>query len=273
MKLEDVPTVILVGSGKGGVGKTTVASDIAKTARDTGATVGLIDADVSTPNSPEVLGGEDVDFDEQRLSTGDSLLPPKANGVQVISQGIVVPDDVPVVGDGQWRAGVILDYLENVEWEDGTDLVIIDSPPGSGEELEVIAGESPISEGIIVTTPHPSSVRDATKTHEYFNVTEIPHSVVVNMAYIPGGNISHHVSESCDFDELQGIGEAKSESIGKLMDDEVANFNLFGYDPEDGVDIDAPELATIPYTPAYEDRAEFYDELVDQLLQTPEVEA
>jgi Mrp family chromosome partitioning ATPase len=273
MNIEDVPTVLLVASGKGGVGKTTVASDIARIAHDDGMSVGLIDADISTPNSPEVIGGEEADVDGQRLATGESLVPPVVNGIQVMSQGTILPDDVAVLRDGEWRAGVVMDYLQNVEWNDDTDVVVIDSPPGSGEELQVVTTQSPITHGIIVTTPHPSAVRDATRTHEFFTEYDVPHSAVVNMAYIPATDVVSHVSNNVDRTAVKGVGPATEESLDELAQEETPHMPLFGYDFGETVDVGAEVEAIIPYTSHYEFRAKCYGDIPEAYYAEEEVTA
>lgn len=272
MQLNDVPTVVLVASGKGGVGKTTVASDFARKAKELNGSVGLIDADISTPNSPEVVGGEGQDLSDQRLSTHDALVPPEVNGIQLVSQGVVLPDDVPVLRDGEWRAEAVADYIQNVEWADDTELVVIDSPPGTGGELQVVASVVQPGYGVVVTTPHPSSVRDATKTHEFFKQAGIDHGAVLNMAYMPGKDIAHHVDSACDLTEIQGIGDAKRDEIGDLMYDQTPDKPLFGYDPDGLPDFPVGFDATIPYTPEWEARAAELDAIVRNQLATEEVD-
>lgn len=273
MKLTDVPNTILVASGKGGVGKTTVASDLARAAVEAGHSVGLIDADISTPNSPQVIGGEDIDMTEQRLSTHDAIVPPEVNGIQLVSQGVVLPDDVPVLRDGTWRAEAVADYIGHVEWSDDTDLVVIDTPPGTGEELQVIASEAPPSHAFVVTTPHPSSLRDATKTHEFFQQADVPHQAIINMAYIPAGDIIEHVAGDADFTDIQGIGDAKEDSIMEILHEEASNFPLFGFEEGMELPFDAHHAATVPYTPDFEGRREVYDNAVDVIFAENEVEA
>jgi Mrp family chromosome partitioning ATPase len=273
MKLKDVPTKVLIGSGKGGVGKTTVASDIAKTAAELVDAVGLIDADISTPNTPQVVGGEGMDVSSQRLATGDALVPPDVDGIQVISQGMVLPDDVPVLRGAQWRAETVADYISNVEWADDTELVVIDSPPGSGGELQTVASMVALDHAYVVTTPHPSSVRDATKTHEFFNQANVPHSVLLNMAYIPHTDIVQHVTSTTDFEDIQGIGEAKAESIAELMDEQAPDFDLFGHEAGYEAPIDAPQAGVIPYTDQFSLRSMVLENVLGDLLDAQEVEA
>jgi len=260
MKLEDVPNVVLFASGKGGVGKTTAASDLARRAAQNGHSVGLVDADISTPNSPEVVGGEGVEIEGQQLSDGDSLIPPTVNGIQLVSQGLALPDDVPVLRDGTWRSEAVADYLRGVEWDDDTELVVIDSPPGSGEELQVVASIGGVSQAFVVTTPHPSSLRDATKTHEFFKQANIDHSTVVNMTAIPARRIAAHVFENADL----------STSESALYED-IEDFHLFGYDPDDGVPFGDGVALEVPYIEDAEERIGLYDDLLETIVAPPEV--
>ena len=273
MKLGDVPNIVLVASGKGGVGKTTVASDIARTATDYADGVGLIDADISTPNSPQVLGGEDVDISDQRLATGDALVPPEVEGIQLVSQGLVLPDDVPVLRGAEWRAEAVADYIQNVEWNDDTELVVIDSPPGSGEELQVIASAVPLTHAYVVSTPHPSAVRDAKKTHEFFKQAQVSHSLVTNMAYIPGQDLVNHVTQGVNFTNIDGIGEAKEGEIHSMLEDDPTDFPMFEWDPDTPLGIGAEHAVTLPYTPDFETRRETFEGEVEELLAGAEVEA
>lgn len=273
MNIQDVPHVVLVASGKGGVGKTTVASDIARVASDLGHTVGLIDADISTPNTPEVVGGENGDLSDQRLSTGDALIPPKVNGIQLVSQGTVLPDDVPILRDGEWRATAVADYMENVEWDDDTDLVVVDTPPGTGEELQIIASVAPVEHSFVVSTPHPSSVRDATKTHEFFKQADVDHSLIINMAYIPGPQVASAATEGVDLTDINNVGDNVAQDIATKLTEETGRFPLFGYDGTDSLDIPVEVTTTLPYTPDFEARTADLRGIVDAIVGQAEVEA
>lgn len=273
METNEIENIILVASGKGGVGKTTVATDLAKRAAEVGMTPALIDADVSTPNSPEAIGGESWDAEDQRMSTGDFLTPPVVDGVQVISQGLVIPDDVPNLRGAQWRAETVVDYIQSVQWDEGTDLLVVDSPPGSGEELQTVASAVDLDHAVVVTTPHPSSVRDSTKTREFMKQADVDHSVLVNMAYIPAGDIVDYVAGATDFREIQGIGESKEESVIEVMREGVSDFALFGYDPGEGVDIGVDPIATVPYTLNLEKRTEYVELVLEEVVGGQEVEA
>lgn len=273
MKLEDIPHTVLVASGKGGVGKTTVASDLSRAARDEGYTVGLIDADISTPNSPQVVGGEEAEMDGQRLSTHDAIIPPTVNGVQVVSQGNSLPDDVPVLRDGTWRAEAVADYIGHVDWDDDTDIVVIDTPPGTGEELQVIASEAPPTDAFVVTTPHPSSIRDARKTHQFFDQAGVEHSAILNMAYIPGSDVGSHVLGAVDFTEVDGISESRAEKVRDLVSADTPDLPLFGHGEGEEVPIDMEQVGVVPYTPSYDGRRPSYSEALDTVFAAEEVEA
>lgn len=273
MNLNDVPYVVAVASGKGGVGKTTVATDMARVADDQGYTVGVIDADISTPNSPEVLGGEDIDLSGERLSSHDAIIPPAPSGIQIVSQGVVLPDDIPVLRDGKWRAEAVVDYVDGVDWDEDTDLVVVDTPPGTGEELQVIASEAPLTRAFVVTTPHPSSIRDAKKTHEFFKQAGVDHGTILNMAYIPSGDIVSHISSEADFRDIKGVGDATAEEIMREIGESTPDLPLFDYDDRQGVPIDAPHATTVPYTPDYSARATMYKSVVRSILGESEVEA
>jgi Mrp family chromosome partitioning ATPase len=266
MKLSEVPTTILVASGKGGVGKTTVASDLARTARDMGLNAGLIDADISTPNTPEVVGGEEHDIEEQRLATSDAIIPATVEGVQVVSQGHVLPDDVPVLRGGQFRAEIVADYIESVEWHEDTDVAVIDTPPGTGEELQTLTAAAPPDHAFVVTTPHPSSVRDATKTHEFFKQADVSHTAILNMAYIPTEDIAAHVQQTVDFTEVEGVGESTQDDIRDLLAGQVSDMGVFGHSFNEGLDFPVELAATIPYTEQHADRSPLYKPALRDVL-------
>lgn len=273
MRLEDVPLVIATASGKGGVGKTTIATDLARTYSDMGLTAGLIDADISTPNSVEVVGGEGVDTSDQRLSDEDSMIPPEVNGVHIITKGLVLPDDVPVMGGARFRAETVMDYIEHVEWPDSMDVVVIDTPPGTGEEIQTVAAAAPPDYGFVITTPHPSSIRDATKTHEFFKDAEIPHSAVVNMAYIPGENVVTHATDGWDYSGINGVGEATAEAVIGSMTEQASDYDLFGYDSDEGIELAMEQSGTVPYSPTFEDREPSIEQLIESVPEDVEVEA
>jgi ATP-binding protein involved in chromosome partitioning len=273
MNLDEIENVILVASGKGGVGKTTITTDIAAVAKAAGESVGIIDSDISTPNSPEVIGDEEVDLGDQRLSNSDALIPPEVDGVQLVSQGTVLPDDVPLLRDGEWRARTVVDFVEAVQWNDDTTTVVIDSPPGTGEELQTVVAAAQPDKAYVVTTPHPSSVRDATKTHEFFNQMELPHSGILNMAYIPAADIASHVLDGVSAGDGDGDDAETGPDIADAVYGATEPFPLFGYDGEPPSGLDFGIDATVPYTERYESRAAQLEPVITNYLGISEVEA
>lgn len=276
MKLDELPRVVMVASGKGGVGKTTVASDLARSASDMGYSVGLIDGDISTPNSPEVVGGESVDLDGQRLTTGDSIVPTVVDHIQLISQGVVLPDDVPVLRDGAWRAEAVADYIGHVEWQENTDLVVIDTPPGTGEELQTFLSEAPPDRAFLVTTPHPSAVRDVTKTHELMAQAGVDQDVVVNMAYLPAADMAEYLLGPADFTQIEQVGDSRAKEIQQLVHQSARDFPLFGYENSVQIPFDTRSgepVAMVPYTPQYEARRSVYEPVVQDVMAEHEVKA
>lgn len=273
MKIDNVPMVAVVASGKGGVGKTTVTSDIAHNLKERGFTVGVVDADISTPNTPSVLTGGDDDFSDQRLSDGENLIPVDADGIQLISQGLSLPDDVVLLRDGQFRAESVVEYIQHVEWDDDTDVVLVDSPPGSGEEVQVILQAAAPDHAYIVTTSHSSSLQDAHRTSVLMEQADVPASVVVNMTHIPGEDVLDHVWDEDALKDVKGIGDAKSASIRDVLQESVEDYPLF----RDADDIEAavgnPIETHVPYTTNDARRRAAYDDVHPTGEEKVEVEA
>lgn len=273
MNIRDVPTVVLVASGKGGVGKTTVSSDLAHYLNEQGVEVGVIDADISTPNTPGVLTGGDADFSDQRVSDGENLLPVDAGGVQLFSQGLDLPDDVVLLRDGTFRSELVADHIENVAWDDGTEVVIVDSPPGSGEEVQTVLGAVEPGHALIVTTPHPSSLLDAHRTHLLMEQAEVPAHTVANMTHITGADVLNHVWNDDAAQSVQGVGEAKAEALYEELNAVVEDFGLFNADGDIEEAVGAEVVAEVPYTENGQARRNQYANVADLLLTPQEVEA
>lgn len=158
--LPSVRNIIAVASGKGGVGKTTVAGNLAAGMQERGAAVGLLDADVHGPNAPRVL---DVDDEPGVEPTSERLVPPEADGVKVMSMGFMVqnPDD-PAIMRGPMVQKVMTHFLENVAWG-SLDYLIVDLPPGTGDASLNLLQTLPITGTVIVTTPQQLALDDARK--------------------------------------------------------------------------------------------------------------
>jgi ATP-binding protein involved in chromosome partitioning len=175
----DVPikNIIAVASGKGGVGKTTVAANLAVALAQMGAKVGILDADIYGPNVPLVMG-----VDEMPAPDGDKMTPPVVHGVQVMSIGFLVPEGEALIWRGPMLHKAIEQLLTDVAW-DRLDYLIVDLPPGTGDAQLSLAQLVPLTGGIIVTTPQPVALADAMRGLTAFQRLDVPvMGIIENMA-------------------------------------------------------------------------------------------
>ncbi|MEB3326869.1 MAG: Mrp/NBP35 family ATP-binding protein [Synechococcus sp.] len=155
-----VRQVIAVSSGKGGVGKSTVAVNLACALTDTGLRVGLLDADIYGPNAPTMLGVADRTPEVRGEGADQVLTPIQTCGIAMVSMGLLIQENQPVVWRGPMLNGVIRQFLYQVEWGE-RDVLIVDLPPGTGDAQLTISQAVPMAGAIIVTTPQLVSLADA----------------------------------------------------------------------------------------------------------------
>ena len=173
-----VKNVIPIASGKGGVGKSTVAANLAVSLSGTGARVGLLDADVYGPSIPTIMG-----ITELPKTTGKKIQPVEAYGVPVISSGFFIRPDQAVVWRGPMLAKMVEQLLGGVEWGE-LDYLIIDLPPGTGDVQLTLCQRIPLTGAVIVTTPQPVAVNIAEKAIIMFQQLKTPLlGVIENMSY------------------------------------------------------------------------------------------
>ncbi len=171
-------SVIAVGSGKGGVGKSTLAASLALGLRRAGCQVGLLDADVYGPSIPHLLG-----VDERPTAVEKKLQPVLSNGLKVMSMGFLVPPGEAIVWRGPMLHGAITQFLRDTEWGD-LDYLIIDMPPGTGDIALTLSQLMPLTGAVVVCTPQDVALLDAVKAIAMFNKVNIPIlGVVENMSY------------------------------------------------------------------------------------------
>jgi len=180
--LPGVKNTIAVASGKGGVGKSTTAMNLALALREAGATVGVMDADVYGPSLPLLLGvsgrPETIERDGQKR-----IQPLEAYGMRVMSMGFFVNENSPVIWRGPMVHGLIRQFLTDVEWG-ALDYLVIDLPPGTGDAALTLTQQAPLSGAVIVTTANDLSVLDARKGLRMFEKVAVPVlGVVENMSY------------------------------------------------------------------------------------------
>ena len=179
LPIPGVKNLIAVGSGKGGVGKTTVSVNLAIALTKMGHSVGLMDADVYGPNVPLMMG---VRATPNAL--GERIQPIEKNGVRIMSMGFLNPGDKPLVWRGPMLHSVIQQFLRGVDWGE-LDYLIIDLPPGTGDVQLTLIQTAPLTGAVVVTTPSAVSLEDARKAIHMFQQVRVPIlGLVENMAYL-----------------------------------------------------------------------------------------
>jgi ATP-binding protein involved in chromosome partitioning len=173
-----VKNLIAVASGKGGVGKTTVAVNLALALGKLGYKVGLLDADVYGPNVPIMLGSKD----EPMATLQQRIIPVDAQGVKMISMGLLNPGDKPVIWRGPMLHSVITQFLRSVEWGE-LDYLVIDLPPGTGDVQLTLIQTVAVTGAVVVTTPSTVALADVRKAIEMFRQVNVEVlGVVENMS-------------------------------------------------------------------------------------------
>jgi len=179
MPIPGVRTLVAIGSGKGGVGKTTVSVNLAISLARQGHKVGLLDADVYGPNVPLMMGAN-----ETPVGNAERIRPIEKFGVKLMSMGFLNPGDKPLVWRGPMLHNVIQQFLRNVEWGE-LDYLLIDLPPGTGDVALSLIQTAPLSGAIVVTTPSDVSLEDARKAINMFAQVRVPIlGIVENMSYL-----------------------------------------------------------------------------------------
>src|SRR5512140_1322925 len=174
-----IRNAIAIGSGKGGVGKSTVSVNIAVSLAQSGARVGLMDADIYGPNTPTMLGVKNLP-----APNGPKLIPADAYGIKMISMGLLVKPGQPLIWRGPMLNSAIRQFLSDVEWGE-LDYLIVDLPPGTGDAALSLAQALPLSGAIIVTLPQLVSLEDAGRGLMMFRTLEVPIlGVIENMSYL-----------------------------------------------------------------------------------------
>ncbi len=179
-KLPDIKYYIAVASGKGGVGKSTIATNLSLAISKKRQKVGLMDADIWGPSAPLMMGISE----KPRATADDKIVPIDKFGLKVMSIGFLVNEEDAVIWRGPMVHGAIKQFIEDVEWS-GTDYLVIDLPPGTGDAQLSLAQTAPISGGVIVTTPQDVALVDVRRGILMFNKLNIPIlGIVENMSYL-----------------------------------------------------------------------------------------
>ncbi|MGH2448297.1 MAG: Mrp/NBP35 family ATP-binding protein [Chloroflexota bacterium] len=186
VQLPNVKNIIAVASGKGGVGKSTVAANLAAALVNTGAQVGLLDADVYGPSVPELMGVHQGTRAENKV-----LIPNEAFGVKLMSLGFLIDPDKPVIWRGPMVGQAVKQMLGDVRWGD-LDYLIVDLPPGTGDAQLTLIQSIPLAGVVIVTTPQDVALGIATKALTMFRSLHVPIlGIVENMSYFECPDCGH----------------------------------------------------------------------------------
>jgi len=185
--LPGVKNIIAVASGKGGVGKSTVAANLALALHVTGASVGLMDADIYGPSVPQMLG---VPIAPPKGGPDNKIYPIEKHGIKLISAAFLAKEGQPLMLRGPMLGGIIQQFLQNVDWGE-LDYLVIDLPPGTGDVQMTLTQRAPISGAVVVTTPQEVSLIDAEKGVKMFFQVKVPVLGIVE-------NMSYFVCDGCD---------------------------------------------------------------------------
>ena len=234
--LSGVRNTIAVASGKGGVGKSTTAVNLALALRDEGATVGLLDADIYGPSQPRMLGA----LGKPESRDGKSMEPKISHGIQSISIGHLVEEDTPMIWRGPMATSALEQLLRETNWQD-LDYLIIDLPPGTGDIQLTLCQRIPVSGALIVTTPQDIALLDARKGLKMFEKVAVPVIGIIE-------NMSLHTCSKCGHVE-HIFGSGGGASMARQYGVELLGELPLDIRIREGVDAGQPTLVTHPDAP------------------------
>jgi ATP-binding protein involved in chromosome partitioning len=231
-----VKNVIAVGAGKGGVGKTTLAVNLAIALAKCGGKVGMIDGDIYGPNVPIMLG-----MKTELITDGQKIVPAEKYGLQVISMGFLTKDDAPIIWRGPMLHGAVQQFFREVKWVD-LDYLIVDMPPGTGDVALSLSQTVPVAGSIVVTTPQQVSLADTRRAVAMYRKLNIPPiGIIENMSYFACPNCRH---EADIFGH--GGGERMAEELGVPFLGRVPIYQPI----REGGDSGVPLMVSEPDSPA-----------------------
>jgi ATP-binding protein involved in chromosome partitioning len=198
----DAKRIIAVASGKGGVGKSTVAMNIACALANSGEKVGLLDADIYGPSVPRMTG---LSGQKPQQNESGKIIPLRAHNMDVMSIGFMIGEDNPLIWRGPMVQSAFVQMLQDVAWE-GLDTLVLDMPPGTGDVQLTMSQRVPLAGAIIVSTPQDIALIDARKGIEMFKKVNVPIMGLIE-------NMSYYCCPQCGYeDDVFGRGGAKAEA-------------------------------------------------------------
>jgi ATP-binding protein involved in chromosome partitioning len=254
--VEGVRNIVAVSSGKGGVGKSTVAVNLAVSLTLNGARVGLMDADVYGPNVPMMLGAGD----SRPEVDGNRLVPIEAYGVKLMSMAVLQPGDKPMIVRGPILHGLVKQFLSDVKWGE-LDYLIVDMPPGTGDVQLSLAQLVPVQGAVLVTTPQDVAIADVRRALRMFETVAIPVlGVVENMSYFvaPDTGTRYNI-----------FGEGGGERLANRYQVPFLGAIPLGMDVREGGDKGVPVVVSHPDSP----QAQAFRKVAEEVARQVSIEA
>lgn len=251
-----VRNIVAVSSGKGGVGKSTVAVNLSVALAQDGARVGLMDADVYGPNVPLMLGAGDA----RPEIAGNKLLPIRAHGLKVMSMAILKPGDEPMIVRGPILHGLVRQFLQDVLWGE-LDYLIVDMPPGTGDVQLSLAQLVPVQGAVLVTTPQDVAVADVRRALRMFETVAVPVlGVVENMSYFvaPDTGARYNI-----------FGEGGGRKLSEMYNVPFLGAVPLGVEVRAGGDSGVPVLISHPESP----QSEAFRRVAEEVARQVSIEA
>ncbi len=248
--LEEVKNIIAVGSGKGGVGKTTVSVNLALTLKNKGFKVGLMDADVYGPNVPVMMGISGT----PAITEDKKIIPLEKDGIKIISVHFFVQEDQPLIWRGPLVSNLVNQFINDVQWGE-LDYLIVDLPPGTGDVQISLSQKLKLTGGVVVTTPQKISQYDVKKAVNMFKAVDVPVlGVIENMSYV--------ICPKCG-EKIYLFPQGGGENISKLF-----NIDFLGslpFDPEVSTQSDSgkPIVAVSPEN----EISKTYDNIAEKIIE------
>jgi len=254
--IEGIRNIIAVSSGKGGVGKSTVAVNVAVSLALDGARVGLMDADVYGPNVPLMLGASDA----RPEIDGNRLIPIEAYGVKLMSMALLQPGDKPMIVRGPILHGLVKQFLSGVKWGE-LDYLIVDMPPGTGDVQLSLAQLVPVQGAVLVTTPQDVAVADVRRALRMFETVAIPVlGVVENMSYFvaPDTGTRYNI-----------FGEGGGQRLSHMYHVPFLGAIPLGMEVREGGDKGVPVVVSQPDSP----QAQAFKKVAEEVARQVSIEA
>ncbi len=215
--LKDVKNIIAIGSGKGGVGKSTVTVNLALSLKNQGLKVGLLDADVYGPNVPMMMGLSGT----PSITEDKKIIPLEKEGIKILSVDFFVQEDQPLIWRGPLVSNLINQFVNDVEWGE-LDYLLIDLPPGTGDVQISLSQKLKLTGGIVVTTPQKVAQYDVKKAVNMFKSVQVPVLGVVE-------NMSHILCPKCG-EKIFLFPQGGGEELSKMFDIEL--LGTLPFDPQ-----------------------------------------